>query len=392
MEMELKKKESKMRKKAATLIFFLFVIAVAILNTTKSQEAAMIRNSQSVAETDTLNYQEARSSELESQIAALQINEVEAPPEEEIIEEGYEYLQPFRYFAETTTTRRQSDSNFFFHIPRSGGSTIKEIAGNCLGKTLADEVGVRDGHSDDTMLQVVEFDGHKYVNVDTTSIEGLHRSSNLGLAASKLADMMSSSYFEDAGMLFDLEHKGRAMTIFRHPIERAVSHYYFATRSDSAYIDPSVTLEDYAQGNGIENNWVCRFLTGKMEGEITKEHLDQAKEILRRNFLVGFLNDGEESIYRIMKYYDWTFDSDETKRMQQEDCIKDLLKQKTNANEVEYDVPKRGSQANALIKWQTQFDIKLYEYAEKLFEDQTKEFGSKARKKLLRKKKKEAGK
>jgi hypothetical protein len=126
-----------------------------------------------------------------------------------------------------------------------------------------------------------------------------------------------------------------------------------------------------------------------MEGEITKEHLEHAKEILHKKFLVGFLNDGEESIYRIMKYYDWNFDSDETIRMQQEDCIKDLLKEKTNVNEVEYEIPKRGSQANALIKWQTQFDIKLYEYAEKLFEEQTKEFGSKARKKLLRKKKKE---
>lgn len=126
-----------------------------------------------------------------------------------------------------------------------------------------------------------------------------------------------------------------------------------------------------------------------MEGEITKEHLEEAKEILRRKFLVGFLDDGEETIHRIMKYFDWSFDEDETKRMQQEDCIKDLLKEKTNINDVEYEIPKRGSQANALIKWQTQFDIKLYEYAKELFDQQTKMFGSKGRKKLLRKKKKE---
>lgn len=255
MEIELKKKEARMKKRAASLIFCLFVVAIAILNITKIEEAAMMNNSQNEAEEDTVSsLQDARASQLKSQIAALQINEVEAPPEEEIIEEGQEFLQPFRYFADTTTSRRQSDSNFFFHIPRSGGSTIKEIAGKCLRKTLASEVGVRDGHHEDVMLQVVEFDQAKYVNVDTTSIDGLHRSANLGLAASKLADMMSSSYFEEVGMLFDLEHKGRAMTIFRHPIERAVSHYYYATRGDKAYIDPSVTLEDYAQGNGIENS------------------------------------------------------------------------------------------------------------------------------------------
>ena len=126
-----------------------------------------------------------------------------------------------------------------------------------------------------------------------------------------------------------------------------------------------------------------------MEGEITKEHLEQAKEILKRKFLVGFLDDGEETVYRIMKYFEWAFDDDETKRMQQEECIVDHIKEKTNPNEVEYELPKRGSQANALIKWQTRFDVKLYDYARKLFEEQTKHFGSKARKKLLRKKKKE---
>lgn len=255
MEIELKKKEFRMKRRAASLILGLSLIVFAILNITKIEEAAMMKNSQNEAEEETASsLQDARASLLRSQIAALQINEGEAPPEEEIIEEGKEYLQPFRYFADTTTLRRKSDSNFFFHIPRSGGSTIKEIAGRCLRKTLASEVGVRDGHGEDVMLQVVDFDGNKYVNVDTTSIDGLHRSANLGLAASKLAGMMSSSYFEEVGMLFDLDHKGRAMTILRHPIERAVSHYYYATRGDKAYIDPSVTLEDYAQGNGIENS------------------------------------------------------------------------------------------------------------------------------------------
>lgn len=42
----------------------------------------------------------------------------EVPPEEEIIEPGKEFLQPLRYFADTTTSQRKSDVNFFFHIPR----------------------------------------------------------------------------------------------------------------------------------------------------------------------------------------------------------------------------------------------------------------------------------
>ncbi len=139
----------------------------------------------------------------------------------------------------------------------------------------------------------------------------------------------------------------------------------------------------------VRLDWMCRFLTGSMEGEITKEHLEQAKEILKRKFLVGFLDDGEETIYRIMKYFKWEFDEDEEKRMHQEECIVDHMKEKTNPSEVEYEIPVRGSQAFALIKWQTQFDVKLYEYARQLFDEQTKIFGSKARKKLIRKQKKE---
>lgn len=126
-----------------------------------------------------------------------------------------------------------------------------------------------------------------------------------------------------------------------------------------------------------------------MEGEIKKEDLEQAKEILSRKFLVGFLNDGEETVYRLMKYFGFAFSDDETKKMEQEDCIKDLLKDGTNRNTVNYELPKKGSQAAALIKWQTQFDLKVYEFAKELFDFQTKLFGSKERKKEMKKRKKD---
>lgn len=313
----------------------------------------------------------------------------ELPPQEEIIEAGKEFLQPLRYFADTSTAQRKSDVNFFFHIPRSGGQTIKELSGKCLGKVLASEVGVREGHGQDATLQVLEINEAKYVNVDTTSIDGLQRAAVLGLTHAGLADMIASSYFEQAGMLFDLEHKGRAFTILRDPVERAVSMYYQRTQGENADLDPSISLEDYAQGNGIENNWITRFITGKMEGELTVEHLEQAREILARKFLIGFLDDGWETVERIMKYYQWQWEEDETKKFDQEDCIKDLLKDGSNVNDIGYEMPKKGTQAYALITWQTKFDSKLFDYARELYDIQTKEWGSKERKKELKKRKKE---
>ena len=95
-----------------------------------------------------------------------------------------------------------------------------------------------------------------------------------------------------------------------------------------------------------------------------------------------------------MKYYGWDYVEDETERMRQEDCIDMLVRDGTNAGPEEYDLPKKGTQPYALISWQTQFDMKLYEFAKELFEKQTKQWGSRERKKELKrqKKKEKAGK
>ena len=152
-------------------------------------------------------------------------------------------------------------------------------------------------------------------------------------------------------------------------------------------LDENVSIEDYAQGNGIENNWMTRFLANRMTGELTKDDLEQAKEILKEKFLIGFLDDLEESIYRIVKFNGWKYAQDETEKMKQEDCISDLIKIGSNINTDGYEIPKRGTQAYALIVWQTQFDTKLFDYAKTLFDTQTKTWGTKERKKLLKKEK-----
>ena len=119
-----------------------------------------------------------------------------------------------------------------------------------------------------------------------------------------------------------------------------------------------------------------------MSGELTKEDLDQAKVVIQTKFLIGFLDDLEESIHQIMKFNSWTYSNDETAKMKQEDCIRELIsvEGRTNANIYKYELPKRGSQAYALISWQTQFDSKLYAYAKELFDIQMKEWGTKDRK------------
>ena len=68
-----------------------------------------------------------------------------------------------------------------------------------------------------------------------------------------------------------------------------------------------------------------------------------------------------------------------------------LIEVGSNRNMAGYELPKKGSQAYSLITWQTQFDIKLYEYAKEIFDSQTKAWGTKERKKADKKKKKLGG-
>ena len=308
----------------------------------------------------------------------------ETPPKEKIYDESHQFLTPLHHFADVRDAPRQTDTAFFFHVPRSGGSTVKDMLGKCMRLVQSSEVGVRDGHDRDTTLQVLTVQENKYVNVDTTTIPGIQRAVDLGLAQSGMSDLIVSSYFHDSAALFDLQHQGRAFVMLRNPIDRAVSMYYHRLH-ELHDLEDSVTIEDYAQGNGIENNWMTRFLTNRMTGELTKEDLEHAKVIMKEKFLIGFLDDLEESIYRIIKYNGWRYDDDETAKMKQEDCIADLTKLGSNINAEGYEIPKRGTQGYALIIWQTQFDSKLFDYARELFDGQTKLYGTKERKKQRKK-------
>jgi len=312
------------------------------------------------------------------------------PPVEKVYDEEHKFLEPLRHFADVKDPPRPSDTAFFFHVPRAGGSTMKDIIGKCLKLVQSSEVGVRDGHDKDPLLQVLDVKESKYVNVDTTTVPGIQRAVDMGLAAAGMTDVIVSSYYHESAALFDLNHQGRAFMMMRNPIDRAVSMYWHRVK-EIGDLDAEVSIEDYAQGNGIENNWMTRFMTNRMTGELTKEDMEQAKQILKEKFLIGLLDDLDETVYRIMKYNEWKFSTDETEKMKQEDCIRDLITVGSAINPEPYEIPTRGTQAYALITWQTQFDTKLYEYAKQLFDEQTKQWGTKERKKLLKKQKKKGG-
>ncbi len=147
----------------------------------------------------------------------------------------------------------------FWHIPKSGGSTIKDILAGCLQIRVADEVGAQFGHEQDKMLQVFEKHGAKFVNVDTTTLDGIAKAKKLNLTSSGIVDAIVVSYVYEASELFSRGHRGKFFTVMRDPIERHWSlRSYLGDASWEGTYDPAfanMTIEEFAHDRRVKNNW-----------------------------------------------------------------------------------------------------------------------------------------
>lgn len=268
--------------------------------------------------------------------------------------------------------RKGSDIPFYWHVPRTGGGTMNDILGSCLRLTLAADAGGSEGHGQDETLNVLDFARQvSYVNVDTSSHQGIERAKKLNLAQSGLADVVISPLLHEAASLFTPTHKGRMFTVFRHPIERAVSLFYFiqdtqwkqpATRNEQ-FADMSI--ENFYRGGFAENNWMTRFLTNELtKGELTDADLRVAKEVLRRKCLVGLLEEKSETFERIEQYFGWS-----AKSSVEQECLEKKL-QWAWPMKHRHATVEEGADTWYLISDQNVFDMQLYDYAKELFSQQ----------------------
>merc|ERR1711862_698670 len=87
-----------------------------------------------------------------------------------------------------------------------------------------------DGHEKDPSVEIINYKGAKYINVDTSTLDGIERAKDMNMIASNAArpEVVLSSYLlQISSDIYNKDNKGRAFTLLRHPIERAVSTYYF---------------------------------------------------------------------------------------------------------------------------------------------------------------------
>jgi len=270
-----------------------------------------------------------------------------------------------------------SDVPFFWHILKSGGTTTKDAAGMCLKKVEASESGILEGHQLDQVIQKVHLSGGaiEYVNVDTTSSQGIQRAISMGLVESGLSDVIFSPLLHEASQLFNnTSHKGRAFCLFRHPVERAVSLFHYLKKADW---EPTfseklkkMSLEDYAISEFAENNWMTRFLTNEMTGAVTRQHLEVGKEILRRKVLVGLTVDMENSFERFSKYLGWDKDP---LSIDQRHCLKGFLTGGSNRNK--HAIAEEETTGWRILRGNNLLDLELYDYALQLYQEQGKVLG-----------------
>jgi hypothetical protein len=278
---------------------------------------------------------------------------------------------------------RSRDVPYFWQIPKAGTTNALAYLSTCMDLVKSTRVGSH--FSEHTELKVVNFEGHKYMNVDTSTVDGMRRAKELQLEQSHLVDVVTSGFVHEIPKeLFSREHRGRMFALFRHPIERLVSIFFYlqtATWEPTYHPDfADLTVEEYVKSQYFEGNWMVRMITNKMNGPVTNSDLKIAKEFLKTKCLVGLQSSMNDSLDRFQRYFGW--DLKDTVRngniLEGEICRERFfhpekaggLKMNTNKHPK---IEPGSSEYLALLEG-SKLDMELYLYAIELYSEQSEIF------------------
>jgi hypothetical protein len=179
-------------------------------------------------------------------------------------------------------------------------------------------------------------------------------------------DIIVSHYlYEVADMLENLHKKAKVFTLLRHPVDRTHA-VYFQLQQMGKLQPENTTFEQYVRSPKYgPHNFMVRFLTNKIHGDITEEDLAMAMAVLERKFIVGLWEDLPAAIERFDKVLHLGAHADAQERSA---CQMILAHEGTKRT---YDRLEEGSELYELLAAKNQWDMHLYEFGKKLYFQQS---------------------
>jgi len=233
---------------------------------------------------------------------------------------------------------RKSDVLFFWQTRETGEDIFPDMLTECFGLTLAYSPSRQ--WQKEPELRVHRFNGRNYINIDTTTLEGIQRAKDLKLTSSDITGVVIvSPFIREVSDIMTEDNFGRIFAFFRHPIERELER---------------------GKNGKFEDNFLTRFIINKPEGELNFVDLGQAKIIIWEKVVVGLLDENlDESVNRMVAYFGWKGS---------EVCVEnyvDKLPREKLGDLVD------GTDATwRLLEPYNMFDIQLYEHARSVFRSQ----------------------
>ena len=245
-------------------------------------------------------------------------------------------------------------------------------------------------------LHVVLAMGRKYLNVDTTTIDGIERAKVLALGSSGMADVIYSSLLQDVSSLFTTLNQGRMFVLIRHPVEREMARFRYLRRGQFARTKlndwqrgnlQDMSYVEYAKSEFARDNWMTRELVNKRcidgKGEdgnvcdsLEERDLYTAKEILRRKALIGLYSDIMGAVQHYGRYFRWDgaqegkrFD-DSTMYCFQNHVLEGMRKDALGGKDLDPNDALEHSDAYVALMEKNSFDFELFTYAQTLYKYQ----------------------
>ncbi len=164
------------------------------------------------------------------------------------------------------------------------------------------------------------------------------------------------------------------LTVFRHPVDRIASHFYFVREQPKHYLYEQVmaqdmSLEEYATSglSGELSNGMTRLLCGDHDidslrghGTCTEEHFGRALNNLQTKFsIVGIVEEMDRSFRLMSKAFNWP--------------LRQVSQKNKTRNRSSLD--RLSHSAIQAIESQNQMDLKLYQVAKQKFECLCSDYG-----------------